>query len=525
VFLAPDRPQYRGGGATVRLLPSSSSSNPFASADSGGGVAPVSAPGNGNIFLDAISAGGRARTGAPNREQTTFERFFVGRMTAISPRTASDFFAQVRGQLTDGLSGAFRVHIVTQVSLFLAVNPDYVIPLIRSDFLSALELNKETLFAANLRILISCLSKVPSSITAEMVRSIAMWGHVREKAVMLVKFMSVFLAKPHDHPESFQILRIFLEDPKPYLVTGQYVHFVFKVFQNTRYDELRHLCFLALSQGLASDVYAVARASHAAFCQIDVNANDIPLIALLNSLTSGTLVSEGVAVLSRQHKLPSSRRLRDAFFSVGSASPLTVVCLMTMANEVKGAELFLDSCQWMNCLPLSDSFLLFLRICHYPTVREAITNMAELPSFLTRVASQGTNEELDATVLVIRRFNLSVRFIAALESAGFFETFFRRSDESESLVIKDDAALLVDKLARVAWIDSFASYIRMLPAVFAIGGTTAARAIIAALVLASHPDAQRSFVAANLIGRLAGCAVEPGCRPYKDTLLRYLTGL
>jgi hypothetical protein len=108
-------------------------------------------------------------------------------------------------------------------------------------------------------------------------------------------------------------------------------------------------------------------------------------------------------------------------------------------------NLFLDHRQWMSCLPLSDSFLLLLRICQYPTVRDAVVNIPEIPSFLTRVASQGTAEELDATVVVIRRLNLTVRFIAALEGASFF----RKSNESESLTVKDDAALLVDKLARV----------------------------------------------------------------------------
>jgi hypothetical protein len=120
--------------------------------------------------------------------------------------------------------------------------------------------------------------------------------------------------------------------------------------------------------------------------------------------------------------------------------------------EIRGPELLVANTLWMTRLTCSEAFLVFLAICQYPKARDQLASARDLPAFLARVAEDGNSEELDAIVPVILRFPMTDQFIRQIDAAGFFERFCPRVVRSNKPQLRVAAALLVDKLARIAWV-------------------------------------------------------------------------
>jgi hypothetical protein len=477
------------------------------------------APEQRNIFLDVLDN----PTAPLEQEQGQLERLLLDRMEAVTPDTCDQFFRDLAGQIGEDPPATPHCDIITRLSLFLAVNTIFVESFARTGLLAKLDLTKEILFDPHVRMLCLCMSQIPASVTAEMVRVVCNLSARRENALKLMRLMAVFLERCDNHPERTEIFRAFLDLPKAFLVSEQYIYFAFLAVR--KFPELRDPCINALAMGLISDVAPVARAAHAAFCHIQYVYGELPITEMLQGMNTGYFPIEGVQVLARMSQLPISRRLIQALMVVGSLSRLTVVCLVRFAAEVKGAELLVANALWMRRLKCSEAFLVFLAVSQHPRVRDQVMRVRDLPVFLARVAEEGNTEELDAIVPVIRCFPLTDQFIRHINAAGFFESFFPRAIRSSMPQLKDAAALLVDKLARITWVEGFRWYIQELPAIFSEGELSAQKGLVAALVLAAHPKARPFFSEAQLVSHLEKCQVEPNLRGYRENLLRFLRAL
>jgi hypothetical protein len=89
-----------------------------------------------------------APEGPPTVRQTQLEQFFMDRLGSLHLSTALTFFSDIMRKMSDGLSVNKCIHVVTQLSLFLACNPTFTAPFVRSGFLSALELDMQVRFVA-----------------------------------------------------------------------------------------------------------------------------------------------------------------------------------------------------------------------------------------------------------------------------------------------------------------------------------------------------------------------------------------
>jgi hypothetical protein len=320
--------------------------------------------------------------------------------------------------MADELSVNMCIHVITQVSLFLAYNPTFVAPFIRSGFLRALEFDMQVRFVPHLRILIACLAQRPASVTVDMITSISRFNAARANWLKLIKLMEVFLAHADEHPEAARIFSLFLDDPKPYLFHEQFIFFVFHAYQIC--EAVRAVCIATFSKALVAENRAVVRAAIAALCHVEVSVSALPVIELLTFLHSGVLVPEIIEMFASLPALPASRRLLSTLLGVVKHSPLTIICFCKIASDPQGAELFLSGYGWLSDLKLNEAFVLLLTLCLHPAAREVVVQAPELLPFLSKVADQGSIEELDAVVPLLRRLRTDADFIRALDAEVFF---------------------------------------------------------------------------------------------------------
>jgi hypothetical protein len=362
-----------------------------------------------------------------------------------------------------------------------------------------------------------------------MVLSVACYSRVPENALKLLKFMSVFLTRCDQHPGMLQIVDIFLDDAQAYLISDQFIYFVYHIYKKPGCATLAQKCVRIFSAGLVSGVPSVSKAAHATFCQIPFGQNDVPISDLLAAMNAGRFPVEGVEVLARAPALPASRSLVATLLRIVSQSSLVVICLTKLSRDQKGAELLLRNAEWMKTMGVSDAFVVLLAICIHSPLKEQVIQRADAHRLLARVGREGNVEELDVLVRLIRRFSVTEALIRALDAVGFFEQFLPRALWSDNVQLKEAAILLMDKLGRPAngqtvWVDGFKFFIQALPAIIQVGGVTAQNGLVAALVLSFHLRARQHFaaIAGELTRLLAACQVEPSHAKYKDTLLGYL---
>jgi hypothetical protein len=465
-----------------------------------------------NLFLEALP---QSEAPPANVKQTRFEQFFMDRMESIRLSTADAFFADLLKELSHDLSVNMCIHVVTQLSLFLAYNAAFVAPFVRSGFLRALELDMQVRFVPHVRMLVACVRERPASVTADMVASVARFNTTRANALKLVKLMEVFLAHAADHPEALRVFAVFLDDPRPYLFCEHFVFFVFRV--HAACAAARPLCAAALAKAAIAESRPVARAALAALAHVEAP----PVAEVVAAMRDAALAADAVAVLARAPALPPSRRLLACLVGAAPLAPLAVVCLCTLAADPEGAALFLEGFAWL-ALRLSDAFVVLLSVCLHAGVRKVAGRELEVRRFLARVAEEGSEREVEALAPLIRRLHTDEEFVRGLEAEGFFEKYVPRCMRSESPALNDGAVLVTDRLARIVWVYGFGAFVRELPAIFERGGLLAQKGLVAALVCAVHVEAKRYFAPLGLAKIIAGWQVEAASVKHRDQLLRYL---
>jgi hypothetical protein len=471
-----------------------------------------------NLFLEKVDAG-PARTTA---RRSTFEAFFMSKLTELTVDTAQEFFGSLADQMDSALSPSQRSNILNQLSLFLVPNITFLPGFIDSNLLHKIDFKASDCFEANARILIACFQVKPAAVAFEYLREMGCQATKRDCALYLLKFLSLFLPRAEEHPDAAAIVELFLTGYKCYMITEKFIGMVFFILKSPLFARFEETCIHILCDGAVGTDKAIAKACMAAFCQIEITNKTIPIKEFVESLAKGILPQETIEVLCRLTAFPSSNRMVVALLTVGSQSPLTVVGLTRMAADPKGAELILQNRFWMNpaigTLSIADAFHVFLAISQHPALRTSITELEETPGFLTWIAQQAEPQALEALVIIVRRVRLSSEFIIALDGFGFFPEFFRRSLESGFPTVQDSAVLLVDKFARVVWVDGFAHFIAYLPPML-VSEQLGQKALIAAVVLAVHPEAKHYFIAVQLESALRQMVIDPSLEQYRASLL------
>jgi hypothetical protein len=297
---------------------------------------------------------------------------------------------------------------------------------------------------------------------------------------------------------------------------------VYFIFKNPLFRDFRRSCLQVFADGSLSKDQSIAKSCSAAFCQMELTLQDIPIASFLSSITSGVLAIEGVEVLSRLIAFPPSSRIVTALLAVGSRSPLTVVCLTRMACDPKSAELISENRIWLNptttTLSVSHAFRVFLAISQHANLRAGWSDYEELPVFLAWIAQKAELQELEALVVVLRRVKLTPDFIIALDAYEFFPEFFRRTLESGFPTAQDAAIFLIDKFARVVWVNGFAHFIAYLPAMLN-SEQLRQKGLVAAVVLAVHPQSKQILIDVEIATVLKEIHIDPSFEQYRDSLL------
>jgi hypothetical protein len=276
-----------------------------------------------------------------------------------------------------------------------------------------------------------------------------------------------------------------------------------------------------------STVAGVPEAACAVFTRVPFTARDLPLAELVASMNKGDLVREGVELLARIPEPPNSSRMLACLLGVGSKQPLAALTLCRIANNPKGAGLFLQNTKWLvpDTLPVGDAVILWLTLAQHPDCRAAFVGIPEFPAFLGWAAVAGTERELEAIVPVVRRLQISAGFAQAIDQAGFVQSFLLRCLGAQNAVLQDAVMLFIDKIGRVCWLAAFELFIKVLPGRFQGDALSGQKALVCAMVLAKHPESWGFFKEANLKGLVQQCPVEKSHEGYKQNLLNFLDGL
>jgi hypothetical protein len=171
---------------------------------------------------------------------------------------------------------------------------------------------------------------------------------------------------------------------------------------------------------------------------------------------------------------------------------------------------------------MREAFLLFLTVCQHAEARDALVRTAALPGFVNWIVKRGERRDIETMVSVIRRMNISSpEFVVALDQIGFFGDFVTRCMEDEDMV--ETCIMLLDKLARVVWVNGFKKFIDEVPKIFAKRGPVAQKALIAVIVVARYPEAREPLLEAGMVDALKNFELTGNYQGYKEDLLTYLT--
>jgi hypothetical protein len=107
-------------------------------------------------------------------------------------------------------------------------------------------------------------------------------------------------------------------------------------------------------------------------------------------------------------------------------TPLARMCLCTIAADQKGIDLFFTETTELTELPLSDAFIILLTICQSNTARDIVALIPGMPSFSAKIAQEGTDEELDAILALVRRIKTDAMFIQALDAERFLKQYLKK---------------------------------------------------------------------------------------------------
>jgi hypothetical protein len=474
-------------------------------------------PNDANVFLRQI-APATARGGTRARQETIADR-----LAALQPSTATAFFTELVRAIESNPS--LFAQVLPEVSIVILAKPALVPAAAQSNFLAILNLGQQAYFEPNIRILKACLLNQPAFVTADAVRAVMPFAAVPGGAPRLLNLLAVVLRVHEAHPTAGEIFRLFLENPEPYVADLQFYNIAYAVGRHERYYGLRPLCVSVLARGLSSGVPEIAAACYNGFCWLGCTAQELPVAMIVAAIASGYFPLEGVAALARTPDLAAdSPNMIAALLAVGSQSPLTIVALCKIASTLNGAVYFLTASNWMDCstLGLSHTFTLLLTLCQHSSIRKELLKNAQLPVFVTWLAEQGNEAELDAIGPVLRRLKLTPAIVVELDSCGFFNHFFSRCWGSELPNLIDGTILLVDNLARIAWANGFVYFIQALPYLWGRGGVEAQKALVAALALAAHQQGKAALSDPEVVAALQTSAFDPTAEQYRNHLLQFL---
>jgi serine/threonine protein kinase len=441
------------------------------------------------------------------------DEFSLEYMQSMSPAEAQDVFQRM-----------FEQHpreFPEMLSRLLITRRDLVGAALRSGVVASLELANEALLDAHVRILIVIVLVRPAAITAAMVHLLLEFGVKATGAQRLLKLFSVFVRNADENPQAKDIVELFLERSKNFIGLPHFAALLLAVHRNPLFEALRRSILSTLALGLLQSGETVTPTYFAAFCNLNFTFRDIPVAELIARAAEGRFALETIELLARLPQLPVSTRLITALVTVGSRSPLTVVCLCRLAMSLKGAQTVLTIPRWLKegCMKITDVVVLLLVVCRFNDTRDALTEVAEFPDFVVRVMRDGESKDVQAVVTVLRKMAVTVEFVKLLDGKRFFEVFVPRAIESRVPVLQDGALLLMAHLAKVVWVDGYVYLMQYLPGLLVRGGVLGRKTLVVALLLARHAEAKGLLRYLNLTQAIVGCEVDSAWLQCKNNLL------
>jgi hypothetical protein len=437
------------------------------------------------------------------------------KIESLTETQASEVFEDVAAQIERGLSRA----IFSKLSILLYRTPSLVPAFVASRLLNSIDWSEPSSYEVNLRILLAVVNHDITVLTVDIVTALTGLVSFEDSAGRFLKLWAVFVSRSDQHPTPEPLLQVLIGSSALYMEYAHYIHILYSVY--SRFPDLRAEILPIFRAGVNSPSDPVVRASYYVFANVKVPVVEVPLGPIIASIREGALVNLGIEILARLEYVPASNRLVAAVLSTGQTSPLSIVVLCRLAMSAQGGEILACNPGWLapDIFPAEDSLRLLLAVGQHAGPRNALTDAPGYPQFLSWIVADAPPKDMAAVVPLLRRTQLSDEFIRALQSARFFATFFPRAIKSGDLAAIDASIMLVDKVARVLWVDGFVAFIRELPTLFRVREIQE-KAVIAALLLTTHTESTRSIASMDLVPILREIDMDAAFEPYKRDLMR-----
>jgi serine/threonine protein kinase len=466
-----------------------------------------------------------AGDGAAGRSEFV-EQFLSGKAHGIPLGNARQLFQSLFHQLEREGNTVFRSAVFERLSFFLQAKPTFVPEFVRCGGIKALDLTNDDFFEPNMRILITCLAESPPSVTTDAIGSMCRFANKESMALKILALFGVFVEHCFEHPEAGLIVQTFVDFSRVLSFHESYFQLLFTIYQIPNFQVLRPSLLPIFTAGILSDNLEISKTCLQICCAVDLAARDLPLVELLARMSSGTLAVEGIEVFARIPNLPASGRLVAAILAGGSRSPLTIGCLCRVAENEKGATAIVQSQNrcWLlpGCLSLSDAVIITVAVCAYPSCRADLAGFEEFWQFLKWVAEEGSAQEIQAIGAVLRRFPLTSVMAQTIDGTGFLAKGVPRMLESGIPAVVYAAMILIDKIARVAWVDGLLAIAGYMHAICSRGEMIARKALLVMVVMTAWPQAKIPLVTSGMPQLLSAFRFNDAYDPYKDALVRVL---
>ena len=449
---------------------------------------------------------------------------FHDRSKSLTQDNAEQFFQDMFQYVAHGKS---NIGLTKEVSVLLKFQPWLVPFFLKTPWVGKLELNLVMLFDANLRILMACVPVMPSVLTVELLQGLLVHVQTRARAEHFLSLISMVVDTHYARiPSANDIIKLVLANCDRFFRTERFVDLVFSIAKDSRFGAFIESCISVFVKGITKEgdkvEHLVVRECFHALCEFDLSPDVIPLSCVLEKMKSRQYISECLELLSHLRSLTPSAELVDALVSVGTAFPLTTYCCCRLTTTSSGVDALLANQAWMTAdqFAVSQSVIVFLALWRSEENRERLRDCSNLPAFFARVVSDGSDEDMNAVMLVVRRFVLTKEFIARLDKGEFFEVLATKGLANGSDRKKQCAVLLFDACARISWADGYVHFIKYLPELCKLPGGIAQRAVIPALVMVR--DQKQPFLDAGVAKALEKRQMGGQWKDYKNELIHRL---
>jgi serine/threonine protein kinase len=477
--------------------------------------APPPVPESKNIFLWESAAEAAPAKPSP------FGQIFADRLAVLEKESAADFFAGVAGQLRRNISDGMRNEIQGQLSIFLMRRPQFAALLLSTPFFSLVDFGNVARFDINLRLVVACLVAEGGHVALPTVRPLILMANAPDRARRLLKFLQLFLKYGLQTPEAVSILSLFIENRRFFITDHHFIRLLYLASHCPQFASLIPSISAVFRDGLLAQSPEVVHAAALVLCRVPCSASQLPITEIVQAIAENRCTGDYLLVLAHLPSFPVSARFVQAIL-VAATSPLSIVVLCRVAAVPEGTTALLQAPQWTQpgMLAPTDAVTLLLTIGQHPEARARLADVAGIAPFLAWVASEAP--ELESLAPLLRRIRITPEFFAAIEAAGFFTVYFTRVLSSTDPQVRDAAVLLVDKYGRFAWAEGFSAFIEHLPVFFLSDSKWAAKALVAAIVLAGHTQAKPIFAKAGITAVIRQAAIGEKFEAYRMQLLQMI---